>query len=556
MSIVFRAGNPNFPADQDELNKRLNEIEQLVNKYDANIPFCEKAFKLIEDCDLITEDNVRFLCSAEACKKYDSNFWFIRNRKEGVLRPTKDYNNVFTRKYQRFYSGFDMHVEFYEQNFLIVNDWYKDFSEDRYSHQRKPSPCPNKQAFYNWLKEKAQNACEKHWTEQNHSKDSETIDDIFDDIFDTWKIESTSIDKFTYSISIDSYIGSAGNVTIPVQIDGLPVTSIGAAAFWGCENLTEITIPDSVKSIGNSAFRDCKSLTKITIPDSVISIGAAAFEDCTSLIEITIPNSVISIGNSAFWGCKNLTEITIPEGVELISNYAFFGCKSLTEITIQEGVTSCIGDNAFCGCENLTEITIPCSVISIGDHAFEGCESLSKITIQEGVTYIGDSAFPEGVELISNYAFFGCKSLSKITIQEGVTYIGDSAFPEGVKSIGDYAFCGCDNLTEITIPCSVISIGDYAFEDCESLSKITIQEGVTYIDDSAFLKGVKSIGDYAFCGCDNLTEITIPDSVTFIGYMAFYGCENLETIYINNLKLLDKVRRQNPSCKILPIPKK
>ena len=533
MSIVFRAGNPNFPVNQDELeDKRLKEIEQLVNKYDANIPFCEAAFKLIEDCDLITEDNVRFLCSAQACKEYDTNFWFIRNRKEGVLRPTEDYNNVFTGKYQRFYSGFDMRVEFYEQTFLIVNDWYKDFSEDRHG-QRKPSPCPNKRAFYNWLKEKAQNACEKHWTEQKHSKESETIDtlndfDIFDDIFDTGNIESTSIDKFTYSISIDNYIGSEEHVTIPAQIDCLPVTCIGDEAFSNCRSLTEIAIPDSVKKIGYKAFSGCTSLTEITIPDSVISIGAAAFENCTSLIEITIPNSVISICNSAFFGCKNLTKITIPEGVKSIGNNAFFGCKNLTKITIPEGVES-IGNNAFCGCKSLTEITIPCSVISIGDYAFEGCESLSKITIQEGVIYIGDSACPKSVE-----------------------------------SIGNNAFCDCKSLTEITIPCSVISIGDYAFEGCESLSKITIQEHITYIDDSAFSKGVKYIGEAAFWGCENLTEITIPNSVMFIDYGAFDDCEHLEIIYINATTLsreivkdiIDTVLEQNPSCKILPIPKK
>ena len=54
----------------------------------------------------------------------------------------------------------------------------------------------------------------------------------------------------------------------------------------------------------------------------------------------------------------------------------------------------------------------------------------------------------------------------------------------------------------------------------------------------------------------SLTEITIPYSLTFIGNRVFEGCDNLETIYINDPKLSDNIRKQNPSCKILPIPKK
>ena len=90
---------------------------------------------------------------------------------------------------------------------------------------------------------------------------------------------------------------------------------------WDGDNysgVTTITIPEkvtfnsteySVTSIGKSAFYDCDALTSITIPNSVISIGNFAFSGCSSLTSITIPNSVTSIGNSAFSG--GLTSITI-----------------------------------------------------------------------------------------------------------------------------------------------------------------------------------------------------------------------------------------------------
>ena len=142
MSIIFRAGNPNFPANQAELKERPAEIEELINNEKkvppVNIKFVEKAFKLMEDWDLITESNIKFLCSAPACQSYDFRLKFLRNYNEGVLRAVEDDNEVYTDGYPRFYPGFDRRVELNGQKYLIVNDWYKD-----------GSACPNKRPFYN-----------------------------------------------------------------------------------------------------------------------------------------------------------------------------------------------------------------------------------------------------------------------------------------------------------------------------------------------------------------------------------------------------------------------
>ena len=88
------------------------------------------------------------------------------------------------------------------------------------------------------------------------------------------------------------------------------VTSIGAAAFWGCPSLTSITIPDSVTSIGSGDFYGCTSLTSITIPNSVTSIEFNAFLRCTNLTSITIPDSVTIIRLGAFGDCASLTAVT------------------------------------------------------------------------------------------------------------------------------------------------------------------------------------------------------------------------------------------------------
>ncbi len=87
------------------------------------------------------------------------------------------------------------------------------------------------------------------------------------------------------------------------------MTSIGGYAFYGCSNLAEIKLSDSITSIGDHTFLGCGSLKKITIPDGVISIGDQAFYQCTNLAEIIFPDSVTSIGRSVLYGCSPLLNI-------------------------------------------------------------------------------------------------------------------------------------------------------------------------------------------------------------------------------------------------------
>ena len=218
------------------------------------------------------------------------------------------------------------------------------------------------------------------------------------------KAEAATYDIYTYAVSSDGTItitdckGSAsGAITIPSEIDGKSVTSIGEKAFWGCTGLTSVTIPNSVTSIGDGAFLECTGLTSITIPNSVTSIGDWAFDGCTGLTSITIPNSVTSIGNWAFDGCTGLTSINVASENNYYSsnNGVLFNKKktelirypegkSQTSYTIPDSVTS-IGGNAFRRCSSLTSITIPNSVTSIGDRAFVGCTDLKSITIPDSV---------------------------------------------------------------------------------------------------------------------------------------------------------------------------
>lgn len=128
--------------------------------------------------------------------------------------------------------------------------------------------------------------------------------------------------KVSNGITITQGCRVTGELTIPDQIDGLPVTAIGSLAFYNCTRLKSVIIPSGVLSIGNSAFAHCSRLKSVIIPSSVLSIGISAFAHCIRLTSITIPNSITSIHN-VFYGCTGLTSITTPNSDRPIGKYMF-----------------------------------------------------------------------------------------------------------------------------------------------------------------------------------------------------------------------------------------
>ena len=110
---------------------------------------------------------------------------------------------------------------------------------------------------------------------------------------------------------LTNYTAYAKFLTVPAQIDGHAVVSIGRDAFTNSELLSNITLPDCLTTIGIDAFYECSSLTSITLPNSLTSIGGGAFDYCTSLTSITLPDSLLSIGGNPFTSCDNLTQIQV-----------------------------------------------------------------------------------------------------------------------------------------------------------------------------------------------------------------------------------------------------
>ena len=118
----------------------------------------------------------------------------------------------------------------------------------------------------------------------------------------------------------------SGRVVIPESViyngKTYRITCIGDYAFWCCNNLTSVQIPNSVTKIGKDAFRACSGLTSATIPNSVTSIGNGVFMNCTGLTTIILSNSITSIRSNSFSNCSSLTSISIPNSVTSIGKYA------------------------------------------------------------------------------------------------------------------------------------------------------------------------------------------------------------------------------------------
>jgi len=489
------------------------------------------------------------------------------------------------------------------------------------------------------------------------------------------------------TITITSYNGTGGDVTIPDTINGLTVTRIGAGAFQHNHSLTNLTIPAGITNFGSLAFSDCINLTGIYF------LGNAPAEDLTVFSgdnhavvyyppgatgwsspfdgllagqqnppapagdfyyttvngaviiagyhgaggDIGIPSTiaglpVVSIGYAAFSSCGSLTSVTIPDSVTNLGNYAFGWCYHLTSVVIGNGVAS-IGYEAFDYCYNLTNVMIGKSVTQLGDWAFEDCGSLLTIDCLGNAPQVDSTVF-NGDNLATIYylpdttgwnsRFDGLTAVlwtapappvtpvtltyitnsdNTITIT-GCTGGGDATIPNtiggrSVTAIGNGAFQNNDSLTSITIPAGVTNLGSSAFAGCTKLTGIyclgnapgadltvfagdnhatlyylpgtqgwsspfagmlaELQNPLSPVKDFTYMTNnnaiiitgysgaggdigipgtitglpVVSIGDDAFED-SSLTSVTIPNSVTNLGNYAFDSCYNLTSITLGN----------------------
>ncbi len=345
--------------------------------------------------------------------------------------------------------------------------------------------------------------------------------------------------------STDSDFPSSDSIVSLVIKDG--ITEIGYEMFFGCENLENIVIPDSVVSISRDAFKGTKYYNvdsnwqdgqlyinhalvcvkedsakgEFKIKDGTTVIADAAFEGCCNLSSITIPDSVTHIGADVFYNCDNLNKIDMSSNIESVgigafeytayydnqsnwNNGALYVGAALIAVNADltgkyqvKDSTRVVADEVFRACR-LTEVLLPNGLVNIGGgYAFAYCNNLESITIPDTVTEMGSGVFE------------ACRNLKKVVLSNALTVVPS------------YAFENCENLESIYMPDSVTEIGEYAFYQCAALETVAFSESLT------------TIGEMAFGECSKISSIRLPNSVKVIENQAFYECTGLKSLTLS-----------------------
>ena len=203
----------------------------------------------------------------------------------------------------------------------------------------------------------------------------------------------------TYNPAIDTL--TSGHVTIPAEANGYTVTSIDFYAFKNCQNLTGVSIPETIDIMNNGAFAGCTNLADITFPSVLTDLGPEVFTETAWFANQ--PDGVVYINNLLYTYKGEMpenTEITVQESCTSISYGAFNGQLNLTKVKLPSRLER-IGAFGF-GYSGIRQVSIPESCTNIYTRGFQGCNSLEEVTL-EGKTYLGIATFSK------------CPNLKKIT---------------------------------------------------------------------------------------------------------------------------------------------
>lgn len=279
-----------------------------------------------------------------------------------------------------------------------------------------------------------------------------------------------------------------------------------------------IEIPSSVKSIGYRAFA-CSSLRNYTFeqPLQLQEIGVEAFYMCEKLETINIPETLVILGSSAFRNCFNVQSVLggsdnyqVVDGqlVEVSSGTLLKGIVS-GSLIVEDGINQ-IAEQAFYGNKELSEVVLPDSIETVGFAAFAQCDALTSMTMP----FVGNSRY--------NYKFLGYMFGGATTVDNA------EVCPQSLKKVvltdivevTSLAFYGCSYIEEVQVPNDVYFIGYSSFENCGSLTTFNMPSQL------------QKVYDRAFKGCTSLESVEFPDTLTSIGYMAFAETTSLDSVVI------------------------
>lgn len=352
------------------------------------------------------------------------------------------------------------------------------------------------------------------------------------------------------------------NTNVEEVVLGDDVQTTGKFAFYGCRDMTSLTLGMVVSKIGYFSFAYCSKLTSLSLTDFCKEIDQAAFYCCEKLESVSFSNNLTTVGDSAF-GWTALKSVTLPKSINSIGSDAFgYNGSTPVENFIIYGYSGTAAEdyadaNGF--------IFSPRAVTgTTGDCDWEYVKDTKTLIINgKGEGKMADYNNSDNPAPWAKYK----DNIKTLQFTGDVTYIGEYAFnelkaiennvmlPATVTEIGKYAFCNCEKLTGIELM-SVKSIGEYAFSGCKALESVSFGDQLTYLNEYAFdsCSGLTSvsfsacpldiIGYSAFQRCSALTSVRIPENVEVIGAWAFSNCTGLTTVEFPDNSKLSTIERQ------------
>ena len=335
-----------------------------------------------------------------------------------------------------------------------------------------------------------------------------------------------------YDISKDEEINE--NVThlkkivVPEEIDGVKVTKIGNEG----EDIYRRVYIGFTSSY----------VEKIVLPNTITEIGNDAFASCINLKKINIPDSVASIGSHAFWNCRSLESINIPDHCTWINEMTFFNCKSLKSISLPSHLLG-MDRSAFTGC-GVEKIIIPGSVSKIEYYAFSGSK-LKYVEIENGVKGIEDGAFydcedlievsiPESVTSIYYNSFYECKKLQAINVNDDNTaYTSENGVLMNKNKTRINVYPSGKKESVYNVSSGVTKIDEYAFYNCNNLQAINVNDDNTaYTSENGVLMNKNKTSIEVYPSGKKESTYTIGKSISYVDASLFKYCSNLQAFNV------------------------
>ena len=137
-----------------------------------------------------------------------------------------------------------------------------------------------------------------------------------------------------YLFGATDYTGNRTSIKALKEVVLTAATAVYQNAFYNCDGLSSIVLPEGLTKIGGCAFRGCTSLESISLPTTTTLVEYSAFSLCTSLADVRLNEGLITISSYAFYGCTALEQIAVPRTVEEVGRYCFKACTGLQNVSM------------------------------------------------------------------------------------------------------------------------------------------------------------------------------------------------------------------------------